>query len=150
MGLLVSKYGFGPTEEKIRALLEANCPSTPTKVRSFVGVVGFTARFIPNLATVAKPLRTISRKGIHFVRGSEQEKSFRELKKQLASVPVVAYFGKDANTQVIANASAVGLGAVLFQDKNGESRVVCYANRNLHSVERRYSQTRELFVASIG
>ena len=79
MGLLVSKYGVGPTEEKVRAVLEANRPSTPTEVRSFLGMVGFSARFIPNLATVAEPLRAISRKGVPFVWSSEQETSFQEL-----------------------------------------------------------------------
>ena len=149
MGLLVSKYGVGPTEEKVRAVLEANRPSTPTEVRSFLGMVGFSARFIPNLAAVSEPLRAISRKGVPFVWRSEQEKSFQELKKQLASAPVLAYFDKDAHTRVIADASPVGLGAVLVQDKNGESRVVCYASRSLSSVERRYGQTEKEALAPV-
>ena len=145
MGLLVSKYGVGPREEKVRAALEANRPSTPTEVTSFLCMVGFSARFVPNLAAVSEPLRAISRKGVpfvwsseqdksfkelkkqlasapvlaYFVWSSEQDKSFKELKKQLASAPVLAYFDKDAHTRVIADASPVGLGAVLVQEKNG-------------------------------
>ena len=57
MGLLVSKYDVGPTEEKVLAVLEAKCPSTPAEVRSFLGMVGFSARFIPNLATITEPLK---------------------------------------------------------------------------------------------
>ena len=53
MGLLVSKYGIGPTEEKVCAVLESSCPATPTEVRSFLGMVGFSALFIPNFATIA-------------------------------------------------------------------------------------------------
>ena len=45
MGLLVSKYGIGPTEEKVRAVLESSRPTTPTEVRSFLGMVGFSGRF---------------------------------------------------------------------------------------------------------
>lgn len=44
---------------------------------------------------------------------------------------------------MIADASPVGLGAVLVQEKNGDSRAVCYASRSLSQVERRYSQTEE-------
>ena len=44
---------------------------------------------------------------------------------------------------MIADASPVGLGAVLVQEKNGDSRAVCYAGRSLSQVERRYSQTEE-------
>ena len=141
MGRLVSKYGIGPTGEKVRAVLESSRPATPTEVRSFLGMVGFSARFIPNFATIAEPLRAISRQGVPLVWGSEQEASFQELKQQLASAPVLAYFDKEAHTRVIADASPVGLGAVLVQEKNGVGRAVCYASRNLSSVERRYSQT---------
>ena len=149
MGLLVSKYGIGPTEEKVRAVLESSRPTTPTEVRSFLGMVGFSARFIPNFATIAEPLRGISRQGTPFVWGSEQEASFQELKQQLASAPVLAYFDKEAHTRVIADASPVGLGAVLVQEKNGVGRAVCYASRSLSSVERRYSQTEDEALALV-
>ena len=63
------------------------------------------------------------------------------MKRQIASAPVLAYFDKEAHTQIIADASPVGLGAVLIQEKNGERRAICYASRTLSNVERRYSQT---------
>ena len=149
MGFLLSKYGIGPTEERVRAVLEAVQPTTPTEVRSFLGMVGFSARFIPNFATLAEPLRAISRQGVPFVWGNEQDASLKELKRQLASAPVLAYFDKDAHTRVIADASPVGLGAVLVQEKNGESRAVCYASRSLSQVERRYSQTEKEALALV-
>ena len=86
----MSKYGIGPTEEKVCAVLESSRPTTSTEVRSFLGMVGFSARFIPNFATIAEPLRAISRKGTPFVWGSGQEASFQELKQQLASALVLA------------------------------------------------------------
>ena len=119
MGLLLSKYGIGPTEERVWAVLEAAQPTTPTEVRSFLGMVGFSARLIPNFATLAEPLRAISRHGVPIVWGKEQDASFKELKRQLASASVLTYFDKDAHTRVIADASPVGLGAVLVQEKNG-------------------------------
>ena len=63
------------------------------------------------------------------------------MKQQIASAPVLAYFDRESHTQIIADASPVGLGAVLIQERNGERRAVCYASRTLSSVERRYSQT---------
>ena len=149
MGLLVSKYGIGPTKEKVRAVLESSRLATPTEVRSFLGMVGFSARFIPNFATIAEPLRAISRQGVLFVWGSEQEASFQELKQQLASAPVLAYLDKEAHTRVIADAGPVGLGAVLVQEKKGLGRAVCYASRSLSSVERRYSQTEKEALALV-
>ena len=77
MGLLLSKYGIGPTEERVPTVLEAAQPTTPTEVRSFLGMVGFSARLIPNFATLAEPLRAISRQGIPIVWGKEQDASFK-------------------------------------------------------------------------
>ena len=149
MGLLLSKHGVGPTEEKVRAVAEAIQPQTPSEVRSFLGLVGFSARFIPDFATTADPLRKLARKGEPFVWGEEQEQSFQRLKSQVASAPVLAYFDKDVPTRVIADASPVGLGAVLVQEKDGESRAVCYASRSLSQVERRYSQTEKEALALV-
>ena len=78
MGLLLSKYGIGPTEERVRAVLEAVQPTTPTEVRSFLGMVGFSARFIHNFSTLAEPLRAISRQGVPFVWARENEGTERE------------------------------------------------------------------------
>ena len=74
---------------------------------------------------------------------------FQELKQQLASAPVLAYFDKDAHTRVIADSSPVGLGAVLVQEKYREGRAVSYASRSLSSVERRYSQTEKEALALV-
>ena len=95
----MSNHGVGPTEDNVRAVLEANRPSTPAEARSFLCMAGFSTRFIANLAIVVEPSRAIS-SGVHFVWGSEKEKSFHELKKQFASAPVLAYFDKDAHTRV--------------------------------------------------
>ena len=63
--------------------------------------------------------------------GPEQQQSFDELKKRLSSVETLAYFNKNAPAKVIADASPVGLGAVLVQVQGEELRVISYASRSL-------------------
>jgi hypothetical protein len=62
MGLLLSNRGIGPTEEKVRAVVEAREPQNVTEVKSFLGLVNFSARFIPDLATVAEPMRQLTKR----------------------------------------------------------------------------------------
>ena len=76
MGLLMSKCGIGPEEEKVRAVLLASRPNTPTEVMSFLEMVGSSARFIAKFSIIAEPLRAISKQEVTLVWGSEQEKSF--------------------------------------------------------------------------
>ena len=54
---------------------------------------------------------------------------------------MLAYFDRVAPTEVIADTSPVGLGAVLVQKVDGKLRAECYANRSLSGTEHRYSQT---------
>ena len=79
MGLLLSKHGMGPTEEKGRAMVEAGKPQTSSEVRSFFGLVGFSVRFIPDFATSGDPLRRLARQGEPFTWGMEQEGTFQKL-----------------------------------------------------------------------
>ena len=62
----------------------------------------------------------------------------------------LAYFDRNVSCrQVIADASPVGLGAVIVQEHEGTLRPICYASRTLSSVERRYSQTEKEALALV-
>uniref|UniRef100_A0A669BA80 Gypsy retrotransposon integrase-like protein 1 n=1 Tax=Oreochromis niloticus TaxID=8128 RepID=A0A669BA80_ORENI len=141
MGILLTQKGIGPTEERVRAVVEAQELKNATEVRSFLGLVGFSSRFIPQFATLSEPLRRLTRKEITFTFGQEQKQAFERLKTEVARAGTLAYFDKEAPTRVIADASPVGLGAVLIQIQNAEEVPVCYVSRSLTDCERRYSQT---------
>ena len=63
------------------------------------------------------------------------------LKEDMAGASILGYFDREAPTEVIADASPVGLGAVLVQKVDVECCAVCYGGRSLSDTERRYSQT---------
>ena len=77
------------------------------------------------------------------------EQSFDELLKRLSSAEIVGYFDKNAPTKVIADASPVGLGAVLVQQQGEQLRVISYASRSLSHTEPRYSQTEKEALAIV-
>ena len=141
MGHMLSARGIGPEDAKVQAVKEARHPETSTEVRSFLGMVNYSSRFIPNLATIAEPLRRLTRKGEPFIWNEEHENSFNQLKESLANTDTLGYFDRNATTSLITDASPVGLGAVLVQEHKGENRVICYISRSLTDTERRYSQT---------
>ena len=102
-----------------------------------MGLVGFSSRFIPDFATKAEPLRILCRKDENFEWGRAQEETFNTLKEELAGASKLAYFDRKAYVRVVADASPVGLGAVLVQQVDEQSRAVCYASRSLSDTERR-------------
>lgn len=64
MGHVMSKNGIGPTSDRIKSLLDAKEPTSGSEVKSFLGLVNFSARYIPNLATVSEPLRRLTKKNV--------------------------------------------------------------------------------------
>lgn len=80
MGILLTDRGIGPTEQRVRAIVEAREPETVSEVRSFLGLVCYSSRFIPGFATVAEPLRLLIRKDTKFVFGQNKRKPLMRLK----------------------------------------------------------------------
>ena len=139
MRLVLSDNGIGPAEDKVKAIVDARELQSASEVRSFLGLANYSARFIPDFATVAEPLRRLTKKGVHFEFGEEQKNAFNELKRRLSSAETLGYwyFDKDAKTLIIADASPAGLGAILIQEQQGRKKVISYANKSLSTVERR-------------
>ena len=52
-----------------------------------MGLVQYSAKFIPDVASVAKPIQELTRKNVTFKWGEEQQKAFQELKFQLSLRP---------------------------------------------------------------
>ena len=127
----LSSQGVSPSEEKIAAIMNASPPQDATEVRSFVQLVQYSAKFIPNFAQEAEPRRHLLRKNEPFVWGEAQQSSFQKLKDLVAQAITLAYFRGDCKTRIIADAGPHGLGAVLTQLQDGEWRAISYASRTL-------------------
>lgn len=149
VGMVLSGNGISCAAEKVEAVTSAREPQNATETRSFLGLVNYCGRFIPDLATISEPLRRLTKAGTPFVFGKEQKEAFDQLKKRLSSAETLGYFDKDAPTQVIADASPVGLGAVLTQMHKDGPRIISYASRSLTDTETRYSQTEKEALALI-
>lgn len=66
LGHMVSKEGVATDPDKVAAVKEWPVPGRTMQVRKFLGTVGYYRRFRPQLANVARPLNTLTRKGAVF------------------------------------------------------------------------------------
>ena len=91
----LSARGIEPSEEKIAAVVNARPPQNVSEVRSLVQLVQYSAKFIPDFAQVAEPLRHRLKKGELFVWGPDEGDAFHKLKELMTSTKALTYFRND-------------------------------------------------------
>ncbi len=80
LGHLLSGSELQPNPKTIAAIIGAPIPQTAQQLNSFLGLVGWYSDFIPDLATKAKPLRTLSQKGATFAWDAKCQGAFEGIK----------------------------------------------------------------------
>lgn len=155
LGHELSNAGIKPLNKYIDNIQTFRAPNTVEELQSFLGLVNFVGKWIPNLATLTESLRKVLRlklgknSNIEKVWTTEQNNAFLQLKKSLSSVRTLGYYDPEDKTQVIADASPVGLGAVLIQINSQGPRVIAYGNKSLTDCEKRYCQTEKEALALV-
>ena len=141
LGHVISNKGISVDPCKVDSIVHARGPSNVSELRGVLGLVQYVGHYIPNLATLSAPLRELTRKSVTFKWTKKQEDSLQTIKRVLSASDTLAYYDRTARTTVVADASPVGLGAILVQRQGGMDKVVACGYRRLTDVERRYSQT---------
>ena len=137
-----SADGISADDKKVASLINASPPKNATEVRSFLGLAQYLARFIKDFASISAPIRQLTHQNAKWVCGPEQQHAFDCLKAPMATPEVMKYFNSSLKTELIVDASPVGLGAILTQvTADGGTNIVAYASRSLTDCESRYSQT---------
>ena len=150
LGHVISQEGVRTDPEKVRSIVEWHPPRTVKQVRSFLGMVIYYSRYVPNLAVIASPLHDLTKKRAKFRWGSREQAAFDELKARLASAPVLAYPEAEGMLILDTDASDYGYGAVLSQlqqdDRgNSQERPIAYFSKKFTERERNYcARKREL------
>ena len=138
----VSFFGQYISGEGTRPMISDNLkdiqrPGNKSEVRSYIGLVNFIGKFIPNFSTRIAPISSMISKTAVFVWGEEQEEAYQSVLEEIRSPRILQHFDPSKETSVIVDASPVGLCAILVQ----EDRPVLFTSRKLTPVEKRYSQT---------
>ncbi|GJX35488.1 putative reverse transcriptase domain-containing protein [Tanacetum coccineum] len=135
LGHVVNQNGIHVDPSKIEAVKNWKTPTTPSEIRSFLGLAGYYRRFIANFSKIAKPLTSLTQKNQKYVWGVEQEEAFQTLKNNLCDAPILTLPDGVEDFVVYCDASNQGLGCVLMQ----RSKVIAYASRQLKTHEKNYT-----------
>ena len=136
LGHEINQEGIQPLEKKVTAIKQAPSPKTVEQLESFLGMINYYGKFIPNLSSIAAPLNQLRHKNRSWQWGSQEETSFQKLKEELVSAKVLVHYNPQLPVKLDCDASSTGIGAVLsHQMLDGTERPIAFASRSLTKAE---------------
>ncbi|UYV69193.1 K02A2.6-like [Cordylochernes scorpioides] len=85
LGHLMKEDGIRPLEDKIQGLQKTKSPTNVSELRSFLGLVNYYGKFIPNLPELLEPLHKLLKKNSYWKWTGECEEAISECKKRITS-----------------------------------------------------------------
>lgn len=156
LGHVINSSGVATDPEKVSAIgaveesdlmMEDGITPSQRKIKSFLGMVLYYQRFIQNCSTIAKPLFSLTPRGkkppgrgATFRKLSsddwkeEHSMAFRQLKAALMNSVVLMHPDFSRSFILSTDASMDGLGAVLSQVTEGETRArpIAFCQQSTH------------------
>ena len=141
LGHRISSRGLQPTEEKVRAVARAPAPENKTQLQSFLGLINYYAKFLPNLSTTLAPLYALLQKKTVWAWGDKESRAFEKARSQLTSSSLLVHYCSSRELLLACDASPYGVGAVLsHRMEDGTDKPIAFASRSLTPAERNYAQ----------
>ena len=143
LGHKVSRSGIAKADSYVNDVLKFPKPTTIKQLRSFLGLVNFQRKFIPNCSVVSRPLSKLmkfsDKKPLTWT--GEMDAAFSTLKEAMAQDILLTYpdYSPQAEKlQLSTDASKYGAGACLTQVQEGVDRVIGYASTTFSPAEVNY------------
>ena len=85
------------------------------------------------------PIYFITRKGILFYWGEEQQKALGDIKHDVTNAPMLLMPNSTGHFVLVSDTSKVGCGAALYQKQRGKYHLVAYYSKRLPEAVANYS-----------
>ena len=141
LGHHIDAQGIHVASAKVDALQKAPAPHNVSELRSFLGMINYYGKFIPNLSTLLHPLHALLKDAQSWKWDQECDDAFQAAKQQLSSTPVLVHYDPKLPIRLAGDTSNYRIGAVLSHVlPNGTEHPIAYASRTLKPSERNYAQ----------
>ena len=133
--------GIHATPEKIAAIVNALLPQNLQQLRSFLGLLNYYIKILPNLAGIVQPLNNLLQKEKKWIWSSKCTQAVQTAKQLLTASNILIHYDPTLPLKLVADASQYGLGAIITHVlPGGEEKPIAFASRSLSKSEQNHAQ----------
>ena len=111
------------TTEKEQAVVDAPQPTNTRQLRSFLGLVSYYHKFLPNLATILHPLNRLLQQGRKWEWTEEYSSAFSKVKELITSDMVLIHYDPKFPLKLACDASADGLSRLPLKERENTEMI---------------------------
>ena len=115
LGHIISADVLKPSPHKIKAVSESPSPSKISELKSFLGLVYYYGKFLPDSATRLAPLYKLLKHEEPWNWSTQQQEAFQYVKESLLNPHTLAYYDETKPIVMAYDPSPFGVGTVLSQ-----------------------------------
>ena len=119
--------GCTPDKNKVTAITKMPAPTNKKPVQSFIGMINYLLKFSARLSEIVEPIRELAKDKVPFNWDPEHQSALTQMKQEIISAPILAYYNPKKQTVLQTDASMKGLGTCLLQ----EEKPVYFASKAL-------------------
>ena len=139
----IDREGLNKTQ-RIEAVVSAPRAVNVSQLHSFLGLVNYYNRFLPNVSIVLHPLHQFLGESREWQWSERCELAFTEAKGMITSEQVLMRYDPSLPVRLACDASPTGISAVLSPvNPCGSERPVAFASWSLTKTEHKYAQIDE-------
>lgn len=138
-GMLIMPDQFKITEDKMQQIEKLKEPSNKKELQQLLGFFNYFSKFIANYASLVTPMYHLLADKVKFVWTDECHNNFTSLKSVLKENIVLNQVDNSLQIIIETDASEYAIGAILYQMKDGEKRIIEYYSKKFNDAQRSYS-----------
>lgn len=146
LGFILDADGLHANPQKTQAVTSMPPPKNLAQLRSFLGMVNYYGKFLPNMSDRLAPLYQLLKKDgndkpVKYDWSAACQRSFERIIHALSSPLMLTHYRPELPIVLAADASSEGIGAVLSHRlPDGRELPIGYASKTLTPTEARYPQ----------
>lgn len=148
--MIIDGSGVRADPEKLKTIQDFSPPQNRKQLQGFLGVCGFSRRFVVKHADFVSPFRELLKPNTKWDWTQDHDNAFSQIKLNFLHTVTLSHVIPNCKFRLQTDASDAGICGVLYQEKSEEDlRVVAITSRVLTKCELKYTVTEKELLAIV-